>query len=64
MLQHREPRDAGVIQVFRLKPNATKIRKNSIPLMFLVVTKRGTEPIYIKYDDLKKDFPNILFDYF
>jgi hypothetical protein len=50
-----------VQQVFRLKQNPAK---NTLPLIFLVTPKRGAEPIYIQYDDFKRELPQLLFEYF
>jgi hypothetical protein len=56
----RRTDEVGVNQVFMVK---AKMRKNSVPLIFMVVTKKGTLPQYFKYEDLKKDFPYFLIDF-
>ena len=56
----REP-ELGVVEVFRLKQ---PLPGSAFPLIFKVVTKPNAPQVFMKYNDLKRDFPELLFDYF
>lgn len=53
-----ENHEVGVLNFHRLKGSTSLV-----PLLFKAVVKKNTPPLYIKYEDLRRNYPYILISF-
>lgn len=56
--------EIGVQKVYKVKAPHYAKTKNTLPIVFLVRLKKGAEPVFISYQMLRKNYPDILIDFF